>query len=89
MRFIENINRYPMFAVGTVIFLVIGVVATVWARRIQRYAISFYERHPVIARLTPFRQQIYTDFYLFELRVCGILAFFVGVFCCWALWAGK
>jgi hypothetical protein len=61
VRFIENIHHHPMFAVGTVIFLALGAIAIVWARRIQQYAT--------------------------EVRLCGILAFSLGVFCCWALFA--
>ena len=62
MHFIENIHRYPMVAVGTVILLAVGIIATVWACRVQRYSV--------------------------EVRIGGILAFFLGVFCCWALFAG-
>ena len=89
MHLIENIQRYPMFLVGTLIFLTLGIAVTVWARRIRQFAIQFYERHPVIARFTLFRRHIYSEFYLFELRACGVLSLFVGVFCFWALCIGQ
>ena len=89
MQIIDNIHRYPMFAVGTLVFLSVGVVATVCARRIHQYAIQWHERHPAISRVVPFRRHVYSDMALFEVRLSGILSFFVGVFCCWALWVGK
>jgi hypothetical protein len=89
MQIIENIHHYPMFVIGTLIFLTAGVIITVWARRIQQYAIQWHERHPMIARWNLFRRQVYNELYLFELRLCGVLLFFMGVMCCWALWVGK
>jgi hypothetical protein len=39
MQFLENIRHYPMFVVGEVLFLAVGVFTTLWARRVQQYAI--------------------------------------------------
>ena len=89
MRLVENIQRYPMFFVGTLFFLTVGVIATVWARRVQQYAIQWNERHPMLSRLNIFRKHVYSDFYLFELRACGVLSLFVAVLCFWGLCVGQ
>jgi hypothetical protein len=89
MHFVENIECYPMFLVGTLIFLAVGVITTLWAPQIQQYAIHWHEGHPVLARFNLFRRHLYSRVYLFELRLCGVFSLLVGIFCCWVLWVGK
>jgi hypothetical protein len=89
MRPLENIQHYPMFLVGTLLFLGFGLFVTVYARRIQQYSIQSHERHPVIARFNLFRRRIYRSGYLLELRLCAVLTFLTGVLCCYILLVGR
>ena len=89
MQLLENIRHYPMFVVGALIFLAVGVFATIWARRIQQYAISWHERHPALARLNLFRRRILHPAYVWEIRLCGSLSLVAGAICCWALLVGR
>jgi len=89
MQIIDNVRHYPMGVVGTLIFLTIGIYVTVWARRVQQYAIQWDERYPQFARFNLFRRRIYRPAYVLELRVCGILSFLAGVLLCWVMFVGK
>jgi hypothetical protein len=89
MQLVENIRHYPMFVVGAFIFLAVGLFCTVWARRVQHYAISWHERHPALARFNLFRRRIHHPAYLWEVRLCGSLSLIAGAICCWALLVGR
>ena len=89
MQLIENIRHYPMFVIGGVLFLAAGLFCTIWARRVQQYAIQWHERHPTLARLNLFRRRIYHPAYLWEVRLCGSLSLIAGAICCWALLVGR
>jgi hypothetical protein len=89
MQLLENIRHYPMFVVGAALFLAGGVFTTIWAHRVQQYAISWHERHPALARLNLFRRRIYGSGYLWEVRVCGFLSLVAGALCCYVLFVGK
>ena len=72
MRLLESIQHYPMFLVGTLLFLGFGLFVTVYARRLQQNSIQWRERHPVIARFNLFRRRIYRPSYLLELRYTDV-----------------
>ena len=89
MQLLENIRHYPMFVVGALIFLAVGVLATIWAHRVQQYAISWHQRHPALARLNLFRRRLYDPGYIWEIRLCGIISLVAGALCGYVLFAGK
>jgi hypothetical protein len=62
-------------------FIIIGVACTFFARRIQRYCIRSCERWPPIFKWYPPQKYIRTRYYVWELRVIGLISLSVGLYC--------
>jgi hypothetical protein len=61
-------------------FIIIGIACTFFARRIQRYYISSCERWPPIFKWYPPRKYVESRFYVWQLRLLGILILGAGLY---------
>jgi hypothetical protein len=61
-------------------FIIIGIACTFFARRIQRYYIRSCERWPPIFKWCPPRKYVESRFYVWQLRLLGILILGAGLY---------
>jgi hypothetical protein len=61
-------------------FIIIGSACTFFARRIQRYYIRSCERWPPIFKWCPPRKYVESRFYVWQLRLLGILILGAGLY---------
>jgi hypothetical protein len=67
----------------------VGVVAVVWPERIQDYALKYYSRHTLQAKLNPFLGWMTTRSYRISLRCWGVVMIAVPVFLWYVVLSGK
>jgi hypothetical protein len=60
--------------------IVIGIAYTFFARRIQHYYIRSYERWPPMFKWYPPRKYIESPFFVWQLRLLGILILGAGLY---------
>jgi hypothetical protein len=59
---------------GVAFLSIIGIVATIWPEKVQSYALRYYERHTLQARLNVFLPWMRTHSYVMVVRLCGLVA---------------
>ena len=81
----EPVFKALFTLVWELIVLAIGMVCMFWPDRVQRYALDYYDRHPMLAWWNPFLFYIKTREYIIFLRIVGGVALFMAFVGAWAL----
>ena len=55
-----------------IIFLVIGIICLFYSKKVQKYALDFYDRHKTAEALNPFLDWMKTPSYILSLRIIGL-----------------
>jgi uncharacterized protein YjeT (DUF2065 family) len=62
-----------------IIFLVIGIICLFYSKKVQKYALDFYDRHKTAGALNPFLDWMKTQSYILSLRIIGLVGIAVFI----------